>query len=267
MYEPSVLAVVLLEDRDPVFEARGSGALAREPGLGARKGEARHACAVLAGGDERERAPAAADLEDAVARPQREPVAHAAQLPELGLLERLVGPLEDRARVRQARIEHQAEEVVPEVVVRGDVAPRREEALPAVGPWTRLEESRQVRMPLAPPGGVQEEQLEEADEVVGMPLACRVSLTEPDAAPGSDPREGALVTDLHPDGSARSERACRAVGQAQLERTILEPAERTLDDRPREPREGGRRRRGPRESVARRAHRRTEPAPGTKGGL
>ena len=78
---------------------------------------------VLACCDEGEGSPPAADLEKAIVARQLELVADPTQLPLLRLRERLVRTLEDGAGVRHRVVEHQAEEVVPEVVVVADMTP------------------------------------------------------------------------------------------------------------------------------------------------
>ena len=72
----------------------------------------------------REAPPAAADLEHVVVGAELELLADAAAASALGVRERLVVALEDRARVGHRLVEEEREEVVAEVVVVGDVAPR-----------------------------------------------------------------------------------------------------------------------------------------------
>ena len=60
--------VVLLDDLDQMLQARGANPLARQSRLGRRDRQAGHAGAVLARRRERERAPAAADLEQVIVR-------------------------------------------------------------------------------------------------------------------------------------------------------------------------------------------------------
>jgi hypothetical protein len=68
-----------------------------------------------------ETAPAAADLQHVIARPELELVADPLELGPRGLLERHPAPGEDRARVHHRRVEHQLEQAVAQVVVGGDV--------------------------------------------------------------------------------------------------------------------------------------------------
>ena len=77
---------------------------------------------------DRERAPAAADVEDALTRRQRELRANELELRLLRLLERLRATREDRARVGHRAIEEQLEELVRDVVMvayRAGVATQR----------------------------------------------------------------------------------------------------------------------------------------------
>src|ERR1039458_8675195 len=78
----------------------------------------------------RESAPARSDLEHAILGTEGELLADALELCELSLLERHPLVLEDRTRVAHRRIEHAREELVPEVVVGGDVTA-------APGVWCR----------------------------------------------------------------------------------------------------------------------------------
>src|SRR5215203_2585389 len=94
-----------------------------------------------------EAAPAGADLEDVVARAELELLAHHLELGERGLLERGVAVLEDAARVHQRGVEHEREQLVAEVVVRGDVlaaAPRRVAHERGAGALERLADGRQL---------------------------------------------------------------------------------------------------------------------------
>ena len=84
--------------------------------------------AVLAGSHGREAPPAAADLEHVIAGAELELLADAAELAQLGILERLVVALEERAGVRHRLVQEEREQVVAEVVVVFDVPPRPHEA-------------------------------------------------------------------------------------------------------------------------------------------
>jgi hypothetical protein len=66
---------------------------------------------------DRERAPAAADVEDALTRRQRELGANQLELRLLRLLERLRHTRKDRARVGHRAIEEQLEELVRDIVM------------------------------------------------------------------------------------------------------------------------------------------------------
>src|ERR671932_1564173 len=86
---------------------------------GLRLGErdADRADAVAGGGVEQQRAPAAADVEEALAGPQAQLAADELELALLGRLERLVRVGEVGARVDHARAEEQLVEAVRDVVV------------------------------------------------------------------------------------------------------------------------------------------------------
>ena len=149
----------------------------------------------------------------------------------------------------------------------GDVPARGEEALTAVRARPRLQKPREARVTLPSESGVLEQELEEADEVVRAPPTLLVRLAETDRAMGRDAREEPVVEDVEPDGRPGAEAAHGAVRQPRLERAALEPAEDALDDRERDAREQGAPRSLRGDRVAGGAHSRTDPTPGTNGGL
>ena len=111
------LAVVGDADLDPVAEPGVAHALAGDLGLrlGQRDADAAHA--VVLGGVQEQRPPAAADVEQALARLEPQLAADDLELALLRGLERLVGRREVRARVDEARPEEAAVERVRDVVV------------------------------------------------------------------------------------------------------------------------------------------------------
>ena len=68
-------------------------------------------------------APAGADLEHVVRRAELELATDEVELGARSVGEGHVRALEQRARVHHGLVEHQPEEIVAEIVVRGDVAP------------------------------------------------------------------------------------------------------------------------------------------------
>ena len=116
------LAVVHDADVDLVGHARRGGALARELRLRLAQRDPGDVHAVLARGVQRERAPAAADVEHPLARLQRELRADEVELGPLRLLQRRRAARPDRARVRHRLVEEQREVLVGEVVVVRDRA-------------------------------------------------------------------------------------------------------------------------------------------------
>jgi hypothetical protein len=81
-----------------------------------------HATAASPRGVDGEAAPARADLEHVVLGPDLEPLADPVELGHRGLLERHALVLEERAGIHHRRVEHAAEQVVADVVVKGDIA-------------------------------------------------------------------------------------------------------------------------------------------------
>ena len=161
------------------------------------------------------------------------------------------------------------EELVAEVVVRGDVAARGAEPLPAVRPRPRLDEPGEPRVALAAALGVRQQELQQAHEVVRAPPALLVRLAEPHRAVRRDAREEPEVEDVEahdragpepphaiPSGSVASSVPPSSPWKARSRSVSAEarPARRAS-------------RCAARQGVARRAHSGTEPMPGTKGGL
>jgi hypothetical protein len=88
--------------------------------LGQRHPE--HLDAVVLGGVDGKAAPATTDIEQALARLERELLAHQVELCPLGLLERLRTALEVSTAVGHRRVEEQRKELVAGVVVVADGA-------------------------------------------------------------------------------------------------------------------------------------------------
>ena len=202
---------------------------AGELGLRGRERDAGHARAVLAGSGERERAPAAADLEHVVVRAELELVADHPQLAPLRVGERLAVALEHRARVRHRVVEEEREEVVAEVVVAADVPPRGEEPGAAVEARPRMREAAQVRVAGGAALGVSRQQLEQRRQVVGAPLAGLVRLAEPQPRPRREPAEEPRVVDRHAHDGARPEAEHVPVRQPDLERPAFDAGEHALE--------------------------------------
>ena len=222
-------AVVLLEDADvETCAARGERRL-----LGGDR-QTGDAAAVLGRREAGEAAPAAADLEHAVAGTEPEPLADPPVLAPLRVRERLAGMLEDGAGVRHRLVEHQLEEVVAEVVVVGDVPPRAQQAVAPVEARPRLEQPAPAGVPVGRGGGVPEQQLEQHDEVVAVPLAGGVRLADAELAARRDPAEEGVVVDRQRGRRAAPKRRVWP-RQPHLERAALEPRQSPLEHRDRDP--------------------------------
>ena len=219
-----VAPVVLFEDPD----VEPSRSLSRERRLFRGDRQAGHAAAVLGRGEAREAAPAAADLEHAILLDQPQPLADPPVLAPLGIRERLVGVLEDGARVGHRLVEHQLEEVVAEVVVVGDVAARAKEAVPPVQAWPRLEEPSPARVPVGRRRRIPEQQLEQRHEVVAVPFAGRVRLADAELPARRDPPEEGVVVNRQVGDRAAPEAADLAARGA-APRAFLPRAARARD--------------------------------------
>ena len=182
----------------------------------------------------------------------------------LRLAERQLRLLEDGAGVRHRLVEHQREQLVAEVVVVRNVAPRANEPVAPVQARPQPENTADAGVARADPLGVPQEQFEECDEVVGVPLPGGVRLAEAELAARRQPPEERGVVDREAHRRAGAEATRAATGKLDLERAAFEAVER--------PFEHGGRRALERAATKRRrfgadAHVRTLPSPGTNGGL
>jgi hypothetical protein len=114
------LAVVGDPDLDAVGDPRLLDQPPRQLGLRRRERDARHADAVVARGVDREAAPAAADVEHALAGLPARASARSVELGPLRLGERLRAAREQRAAVGHRLVQEQREELVADVVVVAD---------------------------------------------------------------------------------------------------------------------------------------------------
>src|SRR5579875_1983931 len=124
LVEPAVaeLTVVGDADLDAVAEPMLGRTPAGERRLRPRQRDAGRAHAVVLGGVQHERAPAAADVEEPLPGLQRELAADHVELALLRVLEGVRGVAEVGTRVDEARSEHEPVEVVGDVVVVADRA-------------------------------------------------------------------------------------------------------------------------------------------------
>ncbi len=125
------LAVVLQADLDPVGETGVGDPAAGQGDLLRRDGDADRVHAVVLGGVQQQRAPAAADVQQPHAGPQAQLAADQVELGRLGVLQAPALRRPVRAGVHHRGAEHEAVEVVADVVV---VADRRAVAAAAVQP-------------------------------------------------------------------------------------------------------------------------------------
>jgi hypothetical protein len=134
-YQPVVLPlelpVVLLDDVDLVLQAGLAYALPRQVGLFGGDGGRGDAAAVVTGSVERPASPACADLEHMVARLQLQLAAAPLHFADGGLVQRAVGIGVHGRRVHHRGVEEERKEVVPQVIVSGNVALA---SAPAVAP-------------------------------------------------------------------------------------------------------------------------------------
>ena len=123
-------------------------------------------------------------------------------------------------------------------------------------------------MPLAACDRVPEQELEHAREVVRRPLACLVRLSERELRPRRDAPEEPRVADLEHLLGARAEAPLRAVRQTDDERSALDTGKHPLEQGDGDAPETAEPCRGRRSQRAlERAHGRSDPLPGSNGGL
>jgi hypothetical protein len=173
-----------------------------------------------------ETAPAAADLEHALARFGGEAAEDAPVLGVLRSLQRLVGcSVEQRRRVTHAGIEPQPIEVVAQVVMRHDVAFAAGAAV-AVEPVAQTggqELSPRAIDRVAQGVPIARQKREQRGDIGRIPFAVEVGFGQADVALGQHAREDGFVIDLH--GHARlafPEQETRAVGQADLQQAATD---------------------------------------------
>jgi hypothetical protein len=116
------ITIVLLQHRDPIGQARLSNPFLHEVVLRPRDGSGDHPRGVVTGRMERKATPAAPDLDHLVVGSELQFAADQVQLVKRGLLQTALLVRENGAGVHQGGIEKQAEEVVAQVVVGGNVA-------------------------------------------------------------------------------------------------------------------------------------------------
>ena len=169
-----------------------------------------------------EPAPAGADLEQVIRRREVELAADALEFRDLCLVQRRVGAFENAARIRHRLVEEQCEQVVAEIVVRGDVAPAAVGTV-AVQPVQHAAQRRRRDRRAAFHGlhdvAVGDEQADERSQVVAAPVAAHEGLAAADRTAECRIRVGLRVE--HLDGRMKA-----AVFGALAER----PALAALDD-------------------------------------
>ena len=114
------VAIVHQLQRHPVLQALGGDPLTGQRELFAAQGDAEHLGAELAGGEACQPAPAAADIEQAVAGLEPQLAAEQAQLGLLRLVEILLAGFEIGTGVDHVPVQPEPVEIVGQVVVVGD---------------------------------------------------------------------------------------------------------------------------------------------------
>ena len=229
---PLRLAVVLVADLDEALEPGLGDPPTGELVLLARDRQGGDSGATLGGRVKREAAPPAADLEQVVLGLELELVADAAVLVLLRLLERLLWPLEVGAGVGQRLVEEEAVEIVADVVVVVDVSlgPAETAVGREVGPEALERRNRGEWW--ARTGGldVEDEEREEGDEVVRVPVTGGVGLAE--AEPRAPCKPAEEVGALDGDGCGRTRTGDTETVAVAVRELELEFPDRDLRERP-----------------------------------
>ncbi len=116
------VAIVTLEKRDAVGQPGLLDACPRGSELCTRNRRGRDLAFVVFGGMQGESSPTAADFQHAIRGAQPELAAHAIELLNRGVIHRRFGSGKDAAGVRQGLVKPQAKKLVPQIVVRLNVA-------------------------------------------------------------------------------------------------------------------------------------------------
>ena len=209
-------------------KARFVDALARKIALFLADGQTDDFCAKGPGGELGKAAPAAADLEQRLARLQVDRFCKPAIF--VGLRSGQIGGavLEQGGGIGHARIEPGRIEGVADVVVGVNIAPRLPLGVP-VEPVTDGLDGAHHR--LAGECGlhpflVDAEQIEELRQVRRVPFTAQIGFRNADVAAAQEPRGKTVVVDFHGGGRARPAAAQAdhaAVGQRDVERAVLQP--------------------------------------------
>ena len=225
---------------------------AREPALGIgflllRQSKTGDVDAIVACRDLGEAAPAAADLEQPLAGRKLEPVE---QQPDLALLRgtqrlRIVDGIgEDRAGIGQALVEPGGIEIVPQIVVMGDVAPCAHRRIGAQRVGGAVDPAPR---PLGAAGiaqrrGIASEQFEQGDRIGARPFAQFPSLVPADRPRSGEPHQRAPALEVNARRRAvapPAEDAEAAVRQGHLEPALgksrVDPVEDAREAAPEQP--------------------------------
>jgi hypothetical protein len=209
-------AVVVLDELHPTAEPTAQRRCAREADLLGRHVEGLHRDAVVLGHVERERAPAAAGLEHALARPQPQLAADVVELRLLRLLEREPRVLEVCARVDEVRVEPALVELVAEVVVVVDIGAR---ARGRVAAPARAERIDQVARDAGRVLRRAEHDLDRVREIaLDLEPSVRVRLAEAEARIAQQAPEHAPIAHVHARDRALLRADLRAVPQHEGDR-------------------------------------------------
>ena len=174
-----------------------------------------------------QRSPAAADFQHRAAVGHVQPIEDRVQLAMLPRLQR-IAVSEQRAGIGQRRVEPFAVEIVAQVVMRRDVAPR---VSPVVVAQRMHHPRRHARATLgarhiAQRRAVAHEQVEDRHQIGAGPVAVRPRLVPADRAAGDQPAQRAPAHHRHlrdRSGSGATQQPARTIRQHRLDRALRQP--------------------------------------------
>ena len=228
---------------EPNFHAVGNaftGEAFLAPGeLGLGDGQRGDAAAVILCRVAGHAAPAGPDFEQVVGGLEAEIAAERVILRGLGLLQRELGRDEEAAGVSHRGVEPETVEVVPEVVMLGDVAAADLHRIGAEQVLHAVRAAQEIERERAAPGAghaggvldVFDEPRYDRRQIIRVPIAVHVSLAETDVTEEHTALEEAGAQDTEPCGGLRSvaKAADGAVGQGGFEAAQRHFGERFLN--------------------------------------
>ncbi len=194
------IAIVFEQHGDALAERVFLHAPARQIILLARDRRRRDMASEILRRMQRETAPARADFDDAIVRPQIELAADAIELSRRRLLERVGCVREYRRRIHQVFVEEQREEIVAEIIMRGDILAAAAARVPAQRmprAHGHSGETRRTALHRIEQIAVAHQHAHQCDEIVALPATFHERFARADAAVSRDGSIERGIVDPH----------------------------------------------------------------------